>query len=273
MPRLELGRRAEGGPVGTNRLSKGLSAWPFAAALLLPTGISGVVAAVLYAHCRARGLQVPLWKWVNSWAIVTLAGGAASRFFHASGHPDGQVQALGLIVFAALLFLAVEAMLLLLITRMNAREDHAYHVGLRRLDFYATEFGVLAAGATAAVLCNVWPGFLLLAVPGYVQLQRAVLYRDLWEGLGRARADLETSHATLRASEERFRSLVQNASDVTVILDEAGAVTYASPAAERVWGRKPDALLGTVLDPLIHPDDRTAAHVHFGEVVRGAGPT
>ena len=82
---VELGRHAEGGPISSNRLSKGLSAWPFAAAMLLPIGLSGLVAAVLYAHCRARGLQVPLWKWVGSWAIVTLAGAASSMLLASFG--------------------------------------------------------------------------------------------------------------------------------------------------------------------------------------------
>ena len=66
-----------------------------------------------------------------------------------------------------------------------------------------------------------------------------------------ARADLVGSHASLQASEERFRSLVQNASDVTIILDARGQVTYVSPAADRVWGRQPDALLGTTVADLV----------------------
>ena len=274
---VELGRHAEGGPVSSNRLSKGLSAWPFAAAMLLPIGLGGLVAAVLYAHCRARGLQVPLWKWVNSWAIVSLAGAASSVLLASFGGgpplAGGSGPVLVLILLAASLFLGVEAALLLVVTRLNAREDLAYHEGLRRLDFYATEFAVLAAGGIAALLCRDWPGFLVLALPGYVQLQRAVLYRDLWDGLGRARADLEGSHASLQASEERFRSLVQNASDVTIILNADGHMTYVSPAADRVWGRQPDSLHGTMVIDVVHPDDRAAAQVHFAEVVRQPGLT
>jgi diguanylate cyclase (GGDEF)-like protein/PAS domain S-box-containing protein len=274
---VELGRHAEGGPVSSNRLSKGLSAWPFAAALLLPIGLGGLVAAVLYAHCRVRGLQVPLWKWVHSWAIVSIAGTASSVLLASFGGgpplAGGTGPVLVLILLAAGLFLGVEAALLLMVTRLNAREDLAYHQGLRRLDFYATEFAVLAAGGIAALLCRDWPGFLVLALPGYVQLQRAVLYRDLWDGLGRARVDLEGSHASLRASEERFRSLVQNASDVTIILNADGHVTYVSPAADRVWGRRPDGLHGTMVIDLVHPDDRAAAQVHFAEIVRQPGLT
>ena len=140
---VELGRLAEGGPVQSNRLSKGLSAWPFAAALLLPLGAAGLIAGVLYAHCRFRGIQVPLWKWINSWAIVSLAGAATSLLLSYQGGtlaPGGSAGQLLLILVAAALFLGVEAALLLLVTWFNRREDLAYHMGLRRLDFYFTEY-------------------------------------------------------------------------------------------------------------------------------------
>jgi diguanylate cyclase (GGDEF)-like protein/PAS domain S-box-containing protein len=274
---VELGRRAEGGRVDTNRLSKGLSAWPFAAALLLPTGVSGLIAAVLYTHCRVRGIQVTLWKWVGSWAMVTLASAATSLVLNTveggTLPRGGSLEQLGLVLLGACLFLVVESALLLGITRLNWREDLAYHKALLRPDFFLTEFGVLAAGGTAAVLCRDWPGFLVLALPGYVQLQRALMYRDLWEDLHRARADLELSHASLADSEQRFRSLVQNASDVTAILDASGQLRYVSPAAERVWGQTPASLADQNVFDMVHPDDTAAGQVHFVEVVRQSGLT
>src|ERR1051326_8141637 len=274
---VELGRHAEGGRVHVNRVSKGLSAWPFAAALLLPIGSAGLLAAILYAHCRARGVQIPVWKWSNSWAIVTLAAtGSSIAFGNLGGQAlpaGGSAQLVGLMVVAAAAFLAIEAALLLAVTKLNAREDLAYHHALLRFDFYWTEFAVLAAGGMAAILCREWPGLLVLALPGYVQLQRALMYRDLWDGLRRARADLDASHADLAASEERFRSLVQNASDVTAILSQCGTVAYVSPAAARLWGHAVESLLGTSLTDMVHPDDRAAAHVHLAEVVRQPGLT
>ena len=68
--------------------------------------------------------------------------------------------------------------------------------------------------------------------------------------------------ATRRATEEselRFRVLVQNGSDVTAIVDRAGALRYVTASVERVLGYRPEALLGRPFIELVHPEDREAA--------------
>ncbi|HEY1934436.1 MAG TPA: EAL domain-containing protein [Acetobacteraceae bacterium] len=62
----------------------------------------------------------------------------------------------------------------------------------------------------------------------------------------------------IRRSEQRFRALVQNASDVVIISDLAGVITYQSPTAATVWGYAEGALIGRPTHSLIHPDDRAA---------------
>jgi diguanylate cyclase (GGDEF)-like protein/PAS domain S-box-containing protein len=59
----------------------------------------------------------------------------------------------------------------------------------------------------------------------------------------------------LRQSEDRFRSLVQNSSDVMSIIGPDGLILWYSPALERVLGYPPDTLDGTSLFDLVHPDD------------------
>ena len=65
----------------------------------------------------------------------------------------------------------------------------------------------------------------------------------------------ERAEAKLRASEERFRSLVQNSSDLTMVTDTTGHITYASEASIRLLGRPPDDLVGEQAAELVHPDD------------------
>ena len=48
----------------------------------------------------------------------------------------------------------------------------------------------------------------------------------------------------MRASEERFRSLVQNSSDLTMVMDTTGQITYASEASIGLLGRSPEELVG-----------------------------
>jgi diguanylate cyclase (GGDEF)-like protein/PAS domain S-box-containing protein len=63
----------------------------------------------------------------------------------------------------------------------------------------------------------------------------------------------------LRASEERFRALVQNASDLIGILEQSGSVRYESPSHQRVLGHAADELIGKAFLELVHPQDRPTA--------------
>ena len=59
----------------------------------------------------------------------------------------------------------------------------------------------------------------------------------------------------IRLSEERFRALVQNASDAVVVVDPDGTISYASRAVERLFGRPLDQVVGTSGTDLVHPED------------------
>ena len=54
----------------------------------------------------------------------------------------------------------------------------------------------------------------------------------------------ENFQATLRASEERFRLLADNVSDVITLYDEDQVLRYVSPSIERVAGYRPDEVIG-----------------------------
>ena len=63
----------------------------------------------------------------------------------------------------------------------------------------------------------------------------------------RAQAEKVQAESALAASERRFRSLVQNSSDLVTILAPDGTILYASDSAERIVGYSPAALVGTSL--------------------------
>ncbi len=66
-----------------------------------------------------------------------------------------------------------------------------------------------------------------------------------------------TEEVHRRQSEERFRALIQNSSDVVAIVGADGVIRYVSPVVERVLGYKPESSLGrsAFQPPMIHPDD------------------
>ncbi len=77
-----------------------------------------------------------------------------------------------------------------------------------------------------------------------------------YEGALEDVTDRRHAEEALRASEERFRSLVQNASDLISILSADGTVRYESPSHQRVLGLEAEAHAGRSLLDLVHPEDR-----------------
>src|SRR5688500_11864903 len=71
----------------------------------------------------------------------------------------------------------------------------------------------------------------------------------------------------LRRNEERFRSLVRNASDGIVIAGADGMVTYESPGVERVLGHAPDSRIGRNAFELVHPEDLPGVERLFTDIV------
>jgi PAS domain S-box-containing protein len=67
--------------------------------------------------------------------------------------------------------------------------------------------------------------------------------------------DRTRTEDALRKSEEHFRSLIDNASDIVTILGEDGIFRYASPSVQRLLGYAPSELLERNVFELLHPED------------------
>ena len=66
------------------------------------------------------------------------------------------------------------------------------------------------------------------------------------------------AEAALKASEAKYRDLVENINEAIFALDTAGTVTYISPAVENITGYLPSEAIGKNIMAFIHPDDRAA---------------
>jgi two-component system, cell cycle sensor histidine kinase and response regulator CckA len=90
---------------------------------------------------------------------------------------------------------------------------------------------------------------------------------------GRAQAQKTQAEAALASSERRFRSLVQNSSDLVTILAPDGTILYASDSAERIVGYSPGQLVGSSLLSYLDRDSAQKVEVLLQDgQTNGAGP-
>ena len=71
----------------------------------------------------------------------------------------------------------------------------------------------------------------------------------------------------LALSEQKFKAMVQNGSDIIAVLDEHMLMQYMSPSVEHIAGYKPEEMVGKSVAHFIHPDDWQKVLRDFGEVL------
>jgi signal transduction histidine kinase len=214
---VEISRALTGGLERSQQPHKALSAWAFACAMLLAPPWLLVVVPVTYLHARWRGIRVPLWKWIGSAAFLVLASLASALVGHLAfgGRPDwlsdNGARGSATLVISAGVFLAVETVLFAGSALLNHAEDEVW---LRRTltsrSFYLTESGVLLTGGLLAAVWTAGAWFVLLLVPVYALVQRAVLLEPL-----RERAALA---AQLAATNRQLEEVSQFKTDLMGIL-------------------------------------------------------
>lgn len=221
---VELGRALDGAGGSRRGPHRGLAAWPFAAALLLAPGMAGVVAAFAYIHAQLRGGRIRGQRALLSWAAVTVAATTAGVWrMHLLGGAapwSGPPWAAAVLVSAVGVFLAVELGVIAVGARLS---PPAYAEFLRRWlsgpRFALTEAGVVGTGALSAVVCAYWPGFVLLLVPLYALMQRALLHPSVRHA---ARHDSKTGLLTCetwyRAAEKALERARRGGGEAALLL-------------------------------------------------------
>ena len=90
-------------------------------------------------------------------------------------------------------------------------------------------------------------------------------------GFGLDFSDKVKADKIIKESEEKFRSLVEQASDGVAILSEGGTPLYISPAVERILGYTETESMQLNLFTLTHPDDIGSVEKVFEQVMQNPG--
>jgi diguanylate cyclase (GGDEF)-like protein/PAS domain S-box-containing protein len=239
----------------------GVGAGSFIVDLIHPAADLAMLAGTLWLATQAgrRGVMPYL-----ALLAATLGDFAAVQARASEMHP-GPVSQLSWLVAIALLGLSAQ------LPASTASDPSAEMMAGAAEPPLTTLIALTAAGLAAAVSlifgALTWGHSGSLLVIGGGTLVLALIMRIT--GLLRQAA---TASALAQESGSQFQQLADRTSDMVLLCDAAGLISYASKAV-RQYGYPPERLVGSALPDLIHPDDvpnamRTAAAVSTG----AAGP-
>jgi len=125
------------------------------------------------------------------------------------------------------------------------------------LSTQASSYGRLVVAPDASVPADVVDGLHTLGAQVALALEGAALTDDL----------------SRQHSDARVGALVQNSSEMILVLDPDLMVRYATPSVARAIGHRPEDLVGTSLTSLHEPNEQIALRTFFSKLARHPGRT
>jgi PAS domain S-box-containing protein len=95
--------------------------------------------------------------------------------------------------------------------------------------------------------------------------RRVVVTRDI--------THLKNARDALRATEERYRTVIESAEDIVTEHDTTGSVVFTSPNIEAILGYSPDEMTGLSSREFIHPAESERVARHFTHAYSSRLPT
>jgi diguanylate cyclase (GGDEF)-like protein/PAS domain S-box-containing protein len=209
-------------------------------------------------------------SWPRAWfnrAQMALAIALAGACFHALATP---ASALAVVVPSLLLSATIAYVVntTAVATMMAYASRTSLLTVVRRMhgaapyEFLASYLGLGLLSPVIVHLATRDGLWLVVVVVGFIVTARQLYFRSraladrLSEQnsvLAEQAGQLELLLEEVSGTEQRFRALVHNASDVVVVIDGGGVATYQTPSAERLLGVPAGELVGTRLEELVHP--------------------
>jgi diguanylate cyclase (GGDEF)-like protein/PAS domain S-box-containing protein len=127
--------------------------------------------------------------------------------------------------------------------------------------------GLYGGPILALARYGLWMAALFVAHAGWGQTQ---MDGDLSRAMGTALAPIlsQSLSVALRASESmqrRLSSIIQNSTDVVTIVGRDLRIRWQAASIRGVLAQDPEALVGTSVHQLVHPDDQAALDGYFAE--------
>src|SRR5581483_7591900 len=86
-----------------------------------------------------------------------------------------------------------------------------------------------------------------------------------------AQAERDRALETLRASEAKFRALVEHSYDAVALIGTDSRIQYLSPATQRIVGFAPEEMVGRTMFDFVHPEDMPRVVQEVQEVLTTPG--
>ena len=224
--------------------------------------------SVIAARRRADAVRLVFVLLTAGLMLTVVNDSISSVLSLTSGYKSGST--LDLVALAAWLFFGASAETQRqLAGRPEAVAEPAEHLARPRMSLAPYVAVVLGYGTLfVSALSQQTPS--AGVVLGAIALTIAVLVRQYMAVSENVRLSAE---AAARASEARFRSLVQHSSDIIAVVSPETRIRYQTPSVERLLGYRPEALDGTLLSDLLHPEDQPRALAMIAEMTqRGTTP-
>ena len=238
-----------------------------AAALMQVTVGASAVVMLTRARSEARPVLAPL---ALGLSILALASCALAYL-----GLGGESATATTFVLTAPLGLAAIAVGL---RRASSAEADALEPGLpTRASVFvpSVPFAIAVVAAAVAGVQGDFEGFLIANGAAVIVLIVLRQVLALWENISfwrRLEAEVESRAEDLRQNEARFRSLVQNSSDVITVLNADMSIAYQSPSTRQVFGYAPEDIVD-IDDPfdLVHGDDVASLRAALRELTGRSG--
>jgi diguanylate cyclase (GGDEF)-like protein/PAS domain S-box-containing protein len=101
----------------------------------------------------------------------------------------------------------------------------------------------------------------------WVRDRAVVVEGGIYQGLLVEIGEQKEVEDQLQQSEQRFRSLLENATDVVAVLDSIAVVKYVSPSLKSILGYAPDEVVGRPVFDFVYTQDAQAALEQFVALV------